>query len=306
MSSISFVIPVLNGELYLRQCLESIERELLEGDEILVMDNGSTDQTLSIIHEHPHVMVDVYPGVTIAALRNRGAARASKDLLAFIDADCRLASGWRRSVQAVMSDSSVHATGSQCTVPEGAGWIERAWFSQRSSQQSQVEWLNTANLIVRKDVFVSLGGFDESLISNEDCEFGERLNHASYRMIESPMIRVDHLDNPKSLREFYKREQWHATSDLASTPVSRVNLSTVASILFGIALVIGFVAVPLSLLLDIRYLWLLLPVIVIPLGTVISRARRFENYRYVAALALLWSVLFVARLSQLNNRAAQG
>ena len=70
--------------------------------------------------------------------------------------------------------------------------------------------------MVRRNIFEALNGFDETLESDEDCEFGGRMNKAGYLMMEDPGIRAVHLGNPKSLKAFYRKEKWHATSVLSS------------------------------------------------------------------------------------------
>jgi len=156
--------------------------------------------------------------------------------------------------------------------------------------------MNTANLIVRKDVFTKVGGFDESLITDEDCEFGERLNKSGYNMLEDPAIRVIHLGNPTTLRAFYVREKWHATSVLESGPAVLNNLPTLMSIFFAATLVIGFFSTLAAVFLNPNCLWLLLLIPVIPLFTAAYRAHQFNKYRYVPALTLLWAVFYLARI----------
>jgi glycosyltransferase involved in cell wall biosynthesis len=82
---ISFIIPVLNGEKYIHQCLESIFSETTSSDEIIVADNGSTDKTVEIVEAFSNIQLLILPKLTVSALRNCGAALSSKPLLALID-----------------------------------------------------------------------------------------------------------------------------------------------------------------------------------------------------------------------------
>lgn len=297
--NISFIIPVLNGEKYIHQCLESIFSEMEALDEIIVMDNGSTDNTVSIVKKYENVRLLICPNLTVSALRNRGAVNSNNFLLAFIDSDCVLCKGWREKVINVLESESVHAAGSLVDISESAGWIEKAWFSQKPNEKKFAKYINTGNLIVRREVFDNLGGFDEALISDEDCDFGERLNVAGYRMLEDPSIRVIHLDNPTTLKAFYLREEWHATSALVGQSLKTLDRPTMMSILFGISVLLSFIFVISSVLVGINLLWFVLLIMFVPLFTAIYRAYQFKAYRYIPGLTFLWLIFYLVRIKNM-------
>ena len=91
---ISIVIPVYNEENYLPDCLESIARQTLRPYEVIVVDNNSTDNTANIAEQYSFVKLlrETRQGVVYA--RNRGFNAASGQIIARIDADTRLPSGW--------------------------------------------------------------------------------------------------------------------------------------------------------------------------------------------------------------------
>ncbi len=298
---ISYIIPVLNGERFILQCLENIAKEMLSSDEIIVVDNGSSDSTIEIVKAFGNVQLLVYPNVTVSALRNRGATASSHSFLAFIDADCTLCKEWRENVTNAFKDENLHATGSLYDIPKNAGWIEKAWFSQKILKKAKAKYLNSGNLIVRKDIFNTLNGFDELLASDEDCDFGERLNAAGYFMLEDPDIRVIHLGNPKSLKAFYMKEAWHATSVLALKPSAIFNRPTIMSILFGLTILVSFVCMIISLLLHANLAWVSLSILLIPLITAIYRANQFNKYRYIPELTLLWGIFYLVRTKNIAN-----
>lgn len=297
--NITFVIPVLNGDKYIRQCLESIFLEKSESDEVIVIDNGSTDDTVNIVGTFENVKLLIQPDLTVSALRNRGAGVSNHSLLAFIDADCVLSGGWRQQVMEVMTNDDVDATGSLYDIPENACWIEKVWFSQKITEKAPAKYINSGNLIVRKRVFNDLNGFDESLASDEDCDLGERLNKAGYFMLEDPEIHVVHLGNPKSLKAFYLKEGWHATSVLASKSSDFFNRPTIMSILFGITVLVSLICIAASFGLNANLAWVALSVLFIPLLTAVYRAYQFKKYRYIPELTLLWGIFYSVRVNNM-------
>lgn len=99
MLDISVVIPVYNGEKYLRACLESVLASISPVREILLIDDGSTDGTLEIAREFSQVQCFRQDNLGASAARNLGVKMAVGEWLAFMDADDlmlpgRLADGW--------------------------------------------------------------------------------------------------------------------------------------------------------------------------------------------------------------------
>ena len=300
--NISFIIPVLNGEKYILRCVESIQSEMKPYDEIIVVDNGSTDNTVRIVESFGNMKLSIYPKVTISALRNRGKDFSNNPLLAFIDSDCVLCAGWRHQVLDVFKDLTIHAAGSRYDIPDDACWIEKAWFSQKSLKKTRARYINSGNLVVRRIAFEAVNGFDESLITDEDCDFGERFNDAGFFMLEDPGIRVIHLGNPKTLMAFYKKEKWHSSSVFSSRLSAIFNRTTMISILFGITLLISIMCIVGSIWVNVKLLWGVLFVPLIPLIAAIYRSHQFRNYKYILELTLLWGVSFWVRIASITNQ----
>jgi glycosyltransferase involved in cell wall biosynthesis len=291
----SFIIPVLNGDKYIKDCLNHIMREKNTEDEVIVVDNGSTDRTLEITKSYPEVKIQIHPGLTIAALRNRGADAAKGTALAFIDADCIVCDGWRESAEARLKADGIHATGAKCDIPDNAGWVEKAWYSQRSMFPGPVKYLNSGNLIVLANIFRVVGGFDEALETDEDYDLGVRLKKAGYLMVEDPQVRTIHLRNPKSLGAFLKKEKWHATSMLSSlkrNEIDKVTLMTTLFILMNQSALAGLFFVP---SLSTVLILITVALLSVPVVTSIYRVVTYRCYPYLLHLVILYFLFFTVR-----------
>jgi glycosyltransferase involved in cell wall biosynthesis len=296
--NISFIVPVYNEESTIVTCIEAILAQLCYGDEIIVVDNGSTDKTLAYLSLMKDVNVISNPGVTIAAVRNSGAEIATNEVLAFVDADCVLSPHWRDAVVDTLEDKRVGATGSKVDIPTDAVWIERAWYSQRSSGCSQASYINSGNLVVRKNVFDEVGGFWESLTTGEDSELGWRINRAGYVVFSNPAIKSVHLGNPKKLYSFYKKEKWHALGMMGTFKISCLDKPVIMTVLFlvlnALAIILFFVYVFRGSM-SVAMMVLVASSLLVPIVTAIYRITVFKNKYYFVQLVALYWVYYLAR-----------
>lgn len=94
---ISVIVPVHNGQGYLKNCIDSIEAQSYDNVEILVVNDGSTDQTAAICEslkeQYGNVQVFTLQDVGVSAARNYALLRARGEYITFVDADDRLCPG---------------------------------------------------------------------------------------------------------------------------------------------------------------------------------------------------------------------
>jgi GT2 family glycosyltransferase len=132
-------------------------------------------------------------------------------VIAFLDADCIVPADWLEKALPYITEDGFAAVGFRMTIPKDANWVARSWdllFAKRDVT-AEVDWLPTGNMIITRDVFLSVGGFDESLETNEDYDLCFRLRSKGYRLISSADTSVKHLRPPHSLRQVFKKELWH-------------------------------------------------------------------------------------------------
>ncbi|MGB3909960.1 MAG: glycosyltransferase family 2 protein [Pseudolysinimonas sp.] len=96
---LSVAIPVLDEEELIGECLEALRQQSDAVDEIIVVDNGSTDGTVDIARAAPGVTVIQEPHRGITYARNTGFAAATGDILARIDADTLVSPGWATAIR---------------------------------------------------------------------------------------------------------------------------------------------------------------------------------------------------------------
>ena len=155
MLDFSVIIPAKNEGKYLDQCLKSlVEQDFPEERyEVIVVDNGSGDDTVSIAHSRGVKVVSLPEVQTISAVRNGGVAEASGDMLVFLDADCTVAPDWLLCAELYFDRDDVSCFGSSPVIPKQATWVEKTWFLVRRSKEQIFErqWQESTNMFVHKN-----------------------------------------------------------------------------------------------------------------------------------------------------------
>ena len=215
--NISIIIPALNEEKMIGRCLESLTKLAFARDrfEVLIVDNGSRDKTLAIAESFKNrlnLKILQQAGVRISALRNLGARAASGDILAFLDADCLAPSDWLDRIFALATDNGAGVLGAHYLLPADSSWVGRTWHCyQEAPKSGEVSHVPAGDLIMRREDFLKLGGFDETIQTNEDYELCERARKAGMHVRAFPQIGVIHLGTAQSLRVFFRKQAWHGT-----------------------------------------------------------------------------------------------
>lgn len=183
--SISVIIPVHNGEKYLAEAIQTVLDQSLGAQEIVVIDDGSTDHSGAIAAQFsaPVRVLRQERGGTAAA-RNTGLAAATGSFIAFLDADDlwpkdRLA----LQVRHLLPDSVCFgAVGKMKTfVEEDAP----AWVADRLAERLALEPVgHITSALIRRDAFDSVGPFDETLRLGEALDWWQRARESGGQFVE--------------------------------------------------------------------------------------------------------------------------
>jgi len=301
---VSFIVPTLNEEKYLPLCLEAIKKQKISNGEfeIIVIDNGSTDNTIEIAKKYGAKIFKA-PGKTVAALRNIGAAEANGAYLAYVDADCIISDNWIENALEHFVNPKVAAVGSPTKIQnKDSTWIQRHWFLQRKDKPTvrHVTWLPTENLIVRKSAFENVKGFNENLITCEDADLCYRLNK-NYLIISDPAVESIHLGEARDLKHFYRKEKWRGKGNIQGLFSHGLVWDELPSLLFPLYYLIAFILLPVSALWSfviqsIIPLLILILLIIVPI-TLLSLRIVLRTNRYMAffPMFILYFVYALAR-----------
>jgi glycosyltransferase involved in cell wall biosynthesis len=310
---ITVVVPVLNAMRFLPRTVPSLLEAANDSHrvEIIYVDNGSTDGSYeyltSIAAEGIYVrrierQANGRARNLSAAARNAGASQSRGEFLSFLDADCLVAKNYFNEALDVLRFTGAAATGCETEASPDRHWIEATWHDLHYvGRDREVHYLNSANFFVTRKAFEHVGGFREDLPSGADAEIGQRFTIAGYRIHESPMVGAIHLGNPKSVREFYRRNVWHALGMFGTVNRRRIDKPTAMMSAHFLATVGGVVVLLVAhYSLATRVLIALLLQVVMPVATVAYRARQTGRGSHIAQGVMLYWLYYWARLQGLG------
>jgi GT2 family glycosyltransferase len=209
---ISIVVVNFNGQQWLERCLGVALAQLETGDELVLVDNGSTDGSVQWVRRaFPQVLVVALPeNVGFAAGNNAGVRASSGEYVAFLNNDAAPCRGWlvalRRTLDttpdAALATSLIVYMHSLETVDSAGDGLLR-WggaFKHDHGKRVNPDYVSRdvfgacgAACLIRRSVFEAIGGFDGAFFAvYEDVDLSYRVQLAGYRCIFVPEAVVHH------------------------------------------------------------------------------------------------------------------
>ncbi len=225
MTTVSVVIPNLNGEKLLPICLETLKTQIFQDFEVIVVDNGSRDGSLALLR-------DRYPDVKIISLDknygfayavNRGIEAASGELICLLNNDIELDPGWMEAMYKALRE---HPKAGSCG-PKMLRYWERERINvlgirmdangdvkiigageQDKGQYEEVRYVfgvNAGAAMYRRSMFDDIGLFDEGFFASfEDVDLSFRAQLAGYKALYVPQSVAYHMVGATIKRRRYQ------------------------------------------------------------------------------------------------------
>ena len=195
---ISVVIPHLNQSLFLKRCLGSLKAGSRQPNEIIVVDNGSSEMPTAVCSEFSNVTLlhEKIPGPGPA--RNLGIAHAQSDVLAFIDADCLADPKWLEVAARDALSDKFEILGGDVRIayvdPHNLTPLEayESIYAYRMDRYIAREgFTGTGNLVVKREILGHVGPFAGIGVA-EDRDWGQRATGLGYKIRYVPDMKVYH------------------------------------------------------------------------------------------------------------------
>jgi glycosyltransferase involved in cell wall biosynthesis len=244
--TIGVLILTRNRAALLRRCLDSVADQTTPPDEVLVVDNGSTDETPDVVASFQsrlpiRAVYEAKPSIPRA--RNVALRHATTELALFLDDDCVADPGW------VAAAARAAAANPGALLIQGGfkGWASglagkafqlnnEVYLDPRHSADGEREtlcYIMAANLLVRRSALAGLTDwFDESLERSSDREFAVRARREGRLVVHDPQMVVTHdYDSPSFpalCRKFFERAKGRAALPSDASPWQAEGRATLA------------------------------------------------------------------------------
>jgi GT2 family glycosyltransferase len=211
----------------------------------------------------------------------------------------------------LLENAPFAVVGAHYGIPDDATWVGRIWTQDRFGEKiGDVPYVPAGDLLISRKNFHDIGGFDESIQTNEDIELCARARAAGLGVRAYPELRVTHLGTPRTLLAFYRKQRWHGThvfKVFLKDPNKRRNRRPVFLALYTLACIAGmligaiFGAVGASWAISAAFVVLL----VLPL-TLLAAANsvRRRKWREAIPLTLIYLSFAIARARAVVNYGA--
>lgn len=224
----SVIIPAYNCESTILLCLNALRNQSIDGFEVIVVDDGSQDQTTKICKSFVNKSKKKFELTILkqknsgpAKARNKGARIAKHSILIFTDSDCLPNENWLEEMLIPFSDKSVDGVaGSYLTINNERLIARYVGYEidlrhQKMKKLDYVDFVGTFSAAYRKNRFDIIGGFDESFpfASGEDTDFSFRFSSLGYKIKFNYGAKVGHY-HPDTLMKYLRQKFFRGKSSV--------------------------------------------------------------------------------------------
>jgi O-antigen biosynthesis protein len=219
LPKVSVVVCSYNGAKTLHECLASLQVLDYPDYEVILIDDGSTDDTSAIAAQFPGVRYIHQTNQGLSAARNVGAQLATGEIIAYTDSDCAADPHWLLYLAQAMEDQGVQAVGGPNISPPSDGWIAKCVAASPGGPSHVMlddrcaEHVPGCNMAFRRDTLLTLGGFDVQFRqAGDDVDICWRFLDAGMSIGYAPSALLWH-HRRNTVRAYWKQQAGYGRSE---------------------------------------------------------------------------------------------
>jgi glycosyltransferase involved in cell wall biosynthesis len=198
MPLISVIVPVFNGEKTIKTTIDSVLNQTFDDLELIVIDDGSKDSTLSVVSsvKDPRLKVFFYENAGVADSRNRGFSHASGEFISFLDADDLWTPDKLEAQLKALQENPLAAVAYSWVnyIDQSGQFLRAGNYIIANGDIYRIMLVhnpleNGSNPLIRRQAFAETGGFNQNLSPSEDWDMWLRLS-ARYHFICVPIPQI--------------------------------------------------------------------------------------------------------------------
>ena len=217
-ATVTVVVPCRNEAATIRQLLDAVAAQTRAPDDVVIVDDGSTDRTPLVVEDwrraHPHISIRVIPGPGrgVGAAVNAGIAACNAEVIVRLDGHSIPSPDYIAASLAALSQPGVGVAGGVWKIEPGAPTVvaraiarvvSHSLGSGGAHYRGASDATETAVAVdtvpfgaFRRALWQQVGGFDETLIANEDYDFNYRVRRAGLKVVLDPRIQSAYFARP--------------------------------------------------------------------------------------------------------------
>lgn len=240
----SIIMPVHDNIALTMHAVLSIRKHTRVPYEIILVDNGSTDETRHWAEAQGLTLICMGENTNYAKACNKGAEAANGEYLLFLNNDVLVSPGWlRRMLDALNSAKEIGIVGPRTNYAKGAQQLRQGyasvaelsawaweWSKLRRGERFETNFISGFCMLMRRDLFKRLGGFDEQFMTWEDDDLCRRAIEAGFKLMVANDAYIHHfggmtmerlgIDQQRLMAENRSKflRKWAAKMNLAKSP----------------------------------------------------------------------------------------
>lgn len=230
---ISVVMSAYNSEEHLAEAIESILQQSFTDFEFIIIDDASTDQSLSVMREYAAhdsriIVLENAKNMRLAASLNKGIEQARGEFIARMDADdVALVDRLQKQFDFMSNKPELGVSGCWVSVYESPNIVWKTAISPAAANCAAFfeSCFHHPTVMIRKDILDRFGGYDETIEFAQDCHLWSRLAfEQSVQLNNLPEVLLRYRSHPDKQRGAYREKQHARASDLRHANLSRLGI----------------------------------------------------------------------------------